>query len=300
MTGRTVVVGGAGAVGGLFARLCLRRGPVVSVDVRPCDVEGVESVVGDARVPSVAVLDAVRSADVVVLALPESVALVAAEACAQAVGAGALLVETLSVQQVVTRGLTALAEERGAEVCGLNPMFAPGLGFAGNAVAAVRVVDGPRTAELLDLVAAEGARVVGLSAEEHDRTTAVLQVATHAAVLAFGAVVADHGDPSVLIGLAPPPHLTMLAVLARITGGNPDVYWDIQAANPHAAAARAALGEAVLSLDKLASAGDDTGFQDWVRRIEDGLGDHAPRLRDRCARLFADGPIRGMDGTWTS
>ncbi|HEX6340515.1 prephenate dehydrogenase/arogenate dehydrogenase family protein [Umezawaea sp.] len=300
MTRRAVVLGGAGQVGGLFTRLLRPRGPVVSVDVRRSEAVGVESVVCDVRAPSAAVLDAVRSADVVVLALPEPVALTAAAACAEAVRSGALLVETLSVQEGVTRGLTALAEERGAEVCGLNPMFAPSLGFAGNAVAAVRVVDGPRTAEVLGLVAGAGARVVEVTAEEHDRTTAVLQAATHAAVLAFGAVVADHGDPSVLLGLAPPPHLTLLTVLARITGGNPDVYWEIQTANVHAAAVRTQLREALLAIDEFASTGDDTGFHDSVRRIDDGLGDHAPLLRDRCARLFAAGPTRGMDGTWTS
>lgn len=298
MTRRTVVVGGAGDVGGLFARLLLGRGPVVSVDVRPS--VAAESVVDDARAPSTAVLAAVRAADVVVLALPEPVALVAAAACAEAVRPGALLVGTSSVQRDVTRGLTALAEERGAEVCGLNPMFAPALGFAGNGVAAVRAVDGPRTAEVLGLVTAAGARVVEVTAEEHDRTTAVLQAATHAAVLAFGAVVADHGDPSSLVALAPPPHLTLLALLARITGGNPEVYWEIQTANAHARAARSALGEALLALDELAAAGDDKGFHDWVRRVDDALGDHAPVLREHCARLFAAGPTRGMDGTWTS
>ncbi|QFZ21165.1 prephenate dehydrogenase dimerization domain-containing protein [Saccharothrix syringae] len=288
---RTVVVGGAGGVGGLFARLCLSRGPVVSVDLRPASAAGVDSVVGDARTPTAAVLDAIRAADIVVHALPEHVAVEAAAACAGAVRPGALLAQTLSVQRGACRDFTALAEERGAEVCGLNPMFAPALGFAGNPVAAIRVVDGPRTAELLDLVAAAGAEVVELSADAHDRTTAVLQVATHAALLAFGTVVADHvdqgGDPAELVGLAPPPHLTALAMTARISGGNPDVYWDIQAANPYASAARAALAEGLLALDKLASVGDRAGFADLLGRIEDRLDGQAPGLRDRCARLFA-------------
>lgn len=284
---RTVVVGGAGQVGELFTRLCLKGGRVVSIDGGDTLVPGAESVTGDACTPTEEMLDQISEADVVIFALPEHAALAAAKACAPAVRPGTLLVETLSVQQVVTRGLTALAEERGAEVCGLNPMFAPALGFDGNAVAAIRVVDGPRTTTMIDLIEDSGADVVTMSAEEHDRITAVLQAATHAAVLAFGSVVAEQGDLKALIALAPPPHLTMLALLARITGGNLDVYWDIQAANPSAADARAALSEAVTVLDKLASVGDREGFWEWVRRIDDHLGDHGPRLRDRCAELFA-------------
>ncbi|TWP48851.1 prephenate dehydrogenase/arogenate dehydrogenase family protein [Lentzea tibetensis] len=284
---RTVVVGGAGQVGELFTRLCLKGGRVVSIDGGDTLVPGAESVTGDACTPTDAMLDEISEADVVIFALPERAALAAARACAPAVRPGTLLVETLSVQQVVTRGLTVLAEERGAEVCGLNPMFAPALGFDGNAVAAIRVVDGPRTATMIDLIEDSGADVVTMSAEEHDRITAVLQAATHAAVLAFGSVVAEQGDIKALIALAPPPHLTLLALLARITGGNLDVYWDIQAANPSAADARAALSEAVTVLDKLATVGDRDGFWEWVRRIDDHLGDHGPGLRDRCAELFA-------------
>ncbi|GLZ31517.1 hypothetical protein Lesp02_37050 [Lentzea sp. NBRC 105346] len=282
----TVVVGGAGQVGRLFVRLCLQHGPVVSIDGGASLVHEAESVTGDACAPDQQILEKIAAADVVIFALPEHVALDAATACAAAVRPGTLLVETLSVQQGITRGLTALAEERGAEVCGLNPMFAPALGFAGNSVAAIRVVDGPRTAALLDLIGSAGADVVELSAADHDRTAAVMQAATHAAVLAFGSVVAGH-DMRTLITLAPPPHLTMLALLARITGGNLDVYWDIQAANPDAAEARAALSEAVTELDELAMVGDRGRFQDWVRRIGDHLGADGPRLRDRCAELFA-------------
>jgi prephenate dehydrogenase len=292
---RTVVVGGAGQVGGLFVRLLLPCGPVTSVDSGQSPAGEVESITGDACRPSAGVLDAVRSADVVIFALPESAALAAITACAAAVRPGALLVETLSVKENVTPTLAETAARCGVEACGVNPMFAPELGFAGNAVAAVRVAGGPRTAALLDLISAAGSRVVELSAAEHDRIAAVLQVATHAAVLAFGSVVVEQGGHLAgLLDLAPPPHLTMLALLARITGGNPDVYWDIQAANPRAAGARAALGVAVGMLDGLARSGDHAGFTDFVHRIEDHLGTAGPLLRERCTQLF-DVPFPGAD-----
>jgi prephenate dehydrogenase len=280
---RTVVIGGAGQVGGLFARLL---DPVVCVDERLVARAG-ESIVGDACRPPGAVLAAVRSADAVVFALPQAAALRAIPACAGAVRPGALLVETLSVKASVAPLLAEVVAARGVEACGLNPMFAPALGFAGNAVAATRVAGGPRTEWLLGAIRRAGARVVELSAAEHDRITAVLQAATHASVLAFGRVVVEHGaDPGALVDLAPPPHLTMLALLARMSGGNPEVYWDIQAANPGAPAARTALAEAVRELDGLVRAGDRAGFAWWLRQVESYLGARSGELRDRCARIF--------------
>jgi len=286
-TTRSVVIGGAGQVGDLLAELLEALGPVTSVDPVPATRAGVRSVGGDACAPSAAVLDAIGTADVVVFALPEQVAVDALTACAGAVRAGALLVEVLSVKDAITPVLASVAAAAGAEACGLNPMFAPALGFAGHAVATVRVADGPRTAALLDLVTAAGARVVEVSAAAHDRIGAVLQAATHAALLAFGRVVVDRdADLPVLLDLAPPPHLAMLALAARIGGGSPDVYWDIQAANPAAPAARAALGAAVAELDDIARRGDRVRFTEWMRRIDDRLGAEGPRLRDLCARMF--------------
>ncbi|MEU8197133.1 prephenate dehydrogenase dimerization domain-containing protein [Microbispora amethystogenes] len=283
----TVVVGGAGEVGGLLARLLLPDGPVVCADVRAAEIPGTVAIVADACRPSADLLGVVRQAGTVVFALPEHVAVPAVTACAPAVRPGALLVETLSVKEAVTPALAGAAASRDAEACGLNPMFAPALGWQDNAVAAVRVADGPRTTALLGSITAAGARVVELTAGEHDRVTAVLQAATHAAALAFGqAVVAGGADAEALLALAPPPHLTMLAVLARITGGNPEVYWDIQVANPHAAAARAALREAVATIDTLASTGDRAGFNALLHGVEKHLGDRAPLLRGYCARLF--------------
>jgi 4-amino-4-deoxyprephenate dehydrogenase len=106
-------------------------------------------------------------ADLVVLAVPEQVALACVEGVAGAMRPGALLVDTLSVKGRIVD--TVRAKRFGVEAVSLNPMFAPALGIEGRPVATVVVHDGPRAQDLLRLLGSWGGRVVALSAYEHDR-----------------------------------------------------------------------------------------------------------------------------------
>jgi prephenate dehydrogenase len=224
--------------------------------------------------------------DLVMLAVPEQVALAAARRVASLMCPGALLVDTVSVKSRLVDALRAAA--CGIEVVSLNPMFAPALGMADRPVAAVVVHDGPRTQQLLRLIAAWGGRVVRQSAEEHDRLAAGTQALTHAAVLAFGLALADLDVPVGDLGaVAPPPHTTLLALLARIVSGAPEVYWDVQAANPNAALARTGLAEAARRLAELADRGDRAEFTSVLDHLRGFLGTDLAHYGDLCAGLLA-------------
>ncbi|MFI9573468.1 prephenate dehydrogenase/arogenate dehydrogenase family protein [Microbispora rosea] len=315
---RCVVVGGAGAVGGLFAEHLLRSGAeVLVVDPAPGAATGA-SAAGSARAENVASQDVtagspagaapagearvlrgditdigpelageIGRADLVLLAVPEQVALAAVKQVAAAMRPGALLADTLSVKGPIAEEILAHAGD--VEAAGLNPMFAPSLGFAGRPVAAVVVHDGPRARALLRLVESWGGRAVRLGAHEHDRLAAATQALTHAAVLSFGLALAGLGvGVAELAAVAPPPHATMLALLARIAGGTPEVYWDVQSANPQAAAARAALAEGVRTLAGLLDgrADGEAEFAAALGALRDLLGPDLGFYRDTCAEMF--------------
>jgi prephenate dehydrogenase len=226
-----------------------------------------------------------RRADIVVLAVPEPVALAAVPALARQLRPGALLVDTLSVKTSIVAALAAHAAH--LEAVSLNPMFAPALGFDGHAVAAVVVRDGPRARALLDAVGDRGGRVAELGADEHDRAAAVTQALTHAAVLAFGLALDELGVAVEDLGaVATPPHLTLLAMLARITSGNPETYWDVQAGNPHARRARTALAAGLATLADAADHGTGGDFAAILDRAHKSLGaDHDAYTRI-CEELF--------------
>ncbi|WP_208545336.1 prephenate dehydrogenase/arogenate dehydrogenase family protein [Streptomyces sp. Tu 2975] len=288
---RCVVVGGAGAVGRMFSHWLVRSGVAVTwLDLDAAGagaggVDGVRVVAGDVRRPGPEAVAVLAAADVVVLAVPEPVAWEAVEVLAPVMRPGAVLADTLSVKSRIAGRLRRAAP--GLQAVGLNPMFAPSLGLQGRPVAAAVVTDGPGVRALVELVAQWGARVVEMPAEQHDALTAVQQAATHAAVLAFGLGLGElSADVGALRDSAPPPHLAMLALLARIAGGTPEVYFDIQAANPGAPAARQALGRGLVRLGQAVEAGDEETFEALFAELRGVLGEHGAPLEELCARMF--------------
>ena len=286
---RCVVVGG-GAVGGMFADCLLRSGVEVCMvdrmDTRSdSSAEHLYFVTGDITSIDSVLAAEIGRADLVVLAVPEQVALACVEGVTGAMRPGALLVDTLSVKGRIVD--TVRAKSFGVEAVSLNPMFAPALGIEGRPVAVVVVHDGPRAQHLLRLIGSWGGRVVALSAQEHDRLTGAAQALTHATVLAFGLALIDL-DVSIteLSAIAPPPHVTLLALLARIISGTPQVYWDVQSANPQAHVARKALADNIHRLAELIDHGNDVDFTAVFDRLHRFLGRDIARYRDICARVL--------------
>lgn len=289
--GSVVVVGGSGAVGRLMVELFRADGaPVTIVDIDHGATSDDAVVVGDITVPGDRVRSLLEAAAILVLAVPESVALTAD---VSALRPDALLVETLSVKS----GFSNVVELRrpvGATV-GINPMFAPALGMSGRPVAAVVHRQGPPVDDFLASIVGWGGRVVVLDAARHDRLAAATQALTHASVLAFGLALGELDLPFTEIdAVAPPPHTTMLALLARITGGEPEVYWDVQAGNPDAADARAALGRAAQQVADTVNSGSEAEFAHLMRQAGAALGGSADRYREVCAEMF--GIVRGDSG----
>jgi prephenate dehydrogenase len=285
-----LIAGGHGAVGRLLAQTLTAAGTtsLTLVDLRAAPVQEAQSgsvLVDDVTRPGARLTAALAAADLVILATPEEVALAAAGPVLAAMKPGSLLVETLSVKSRFAAAVGARAA--GAEILGINPMFAPSLGFAGRSVLAVPYAAGPLADAFLALLAGRGARVIRLGAEPHDRACAALQVATHAALLGFGMALRAAGYDLVSVEpLMPPPHRTLLALLARMLGADPEVIRDIQAANPYAGEMRAHLRAAHQDLEQIVARGDPAEFRRLageLRGIFGGGSDYA----ELCARLFA-------------
>ncbi|MGH3429945.1 MAG: prephenate dehydrogenase dimerization domain-containing protein, partial [Mycobacteriales bacterium] len=145
----------------------------------------------------------------------------------------------------------------------------------------------PRVPGFLQVLSHGGAKLVTVDAWEHDRLTAVAQALTHTAILTFGLALGElEMDIEKLSSIAPPPHALMLALLARIASGAPEVYWDIQDANPLAAQARRALGNAVRRLIEVTETGTATDFAATLRQLRAVLGPELSRYRELCAQTF--------------
>lgn len=289
----TVMAGGLGAVGQMLRReLADELGEVVNIDLR--DVRNPV----DITAPGVIEHGLLRRADIVVLAVPESVAIAALWSLKSVLSTDALLVETLSVK---TRFAAAVENSRPLfEVAGMNPMFGPSLDMTGRAVAIVPFTTGARTAWFSSLIAAHGAQVTELSPEAHDRVTAALQALPHVLVLAFArALTGCELALDSILRLAPPPASAVLALAARVASGNPQVYAEIQTANPFAQRARLSLGQAVAEVMDAAS--DANALGDLLAKVTADLGDFCPNLLLAAERLARqERPLEPLTGPRSS
>ncbi len=284
-----VVLGGNGAMGSLFCdKLARQVDSVTALDLdeepRP-DAGATAYLQADATALDAAAKRLLAAADVVILALPEAVAIQSVRAVRSAMSDGALLVDTLSVKSQIVDLMRAFSPP--LETLSINPMFGPSAGFAGQNLIAVKVAAGPRAERFLDMLRSWGCRIAFRTAEDHDQAMAALQTATHAAILSFGMALEKlHYDVSALADISSPPHRVLLALLARILHGEPEVYWDIQAHNSFAPGARDAVRQGVQDLSDMVAGGDAAAFRARLERLRTLLGPDLAFLARKCAALF--------------
>jgi prephenate dehydrogenase len=126
------------------------------------------------------------------------------------------------VTGTMERAVTALAAAApDAERVSLHPLFAPE-NAPGN-VAVVADAPGPTTDTIRERLTDAGNDVFETTVAEHDRAMATVQAGAHTAVLAFALAAADV-RPAFHTPISGP----LADLAATVTGGNPDVYADIQ------------------------------------------------------------------------
>lgn len=286
---RVVILGGCGSVGRLFASSFAEFPDtiVTAVDiVTPAKpVPNVQVLTADPKHPTDALRRLLEECDLAILALPEDVAMSGLTAISGMLNPEALVVDTLSVKSQICEALEKLTQP--AERLSINPMFAPSLGFEGQAVAVIPVRGGKCSDAFVEALRGWGSNVCTMSAEKHDRATAVMQTTTHAALIAFGLSLDDGtNQPADLLSFAPPPYRTMLGMVARLLAATPDVYWDIQLSNPYAAGARQRLAEALKELDESVSSGQIRDFERLIERLDAAAGNAREVLQEQCQRQF--------------
>ena len=294
LLGQAVVVGAAGGFGRAFvAMLAGAGGRVTGVDVVEVEHAGYTGLVADASRPGPALSKELAGADVVLMCLPERSLFPALEGVVERLSPGALLVDITSVKTRYAAAVTALRED--VELCSLEPLFAPDVGFEGQQVLLAELRPGPRSAAFARVLELAGAELIRLDIDAIDRQAAASQVAAHAALLAYGQALGDLGHSAG--GPRTALQRALLTLVARVATRDPEVYWHIQRDNPHAAGARAALRRALGVLDGLVGADDLAGFSGLLGSVQTALGPQAGQLAGRSAAVVsaASAGAAGMD-----
>lgn len=281
---KCVVIGGSGEIGSMFVSLLVQETKEVTViDICPPSTTNVAYINSSVLSLSEIAKSNITNADLVIVALPESVAVKTVEQITILMRSGSLFIHTLSVQETMYKQISKL--NLSIEVAGINPKFSPSLGIEGRPVAIIKQLKGCRLDSFVDLLVSWGAKVVFMKADEHDKLASILQALTHATIFSFGlALINLKVDIEKLNTLATPPFATMMGLLARLGSGNTEVYWDIQKANKNAVLSRESLIDATHSFEN--STTSKHIFKENQDLITEALGEDLDYLNRFCSELF--------------
>jgi len=240
---RAVVIGGAGRMGAWFAEF------LAALGYRTAVVDPATSALENERGRA-----GLGDADLVLCATPPRVTadLYATWCAAPPRG---VVCDIASIKTPIVAPIARL-RAAGARVASIHPMFGPGTLLLRDADVVVCDTGDYEARALVEaLFAPTTARLVRLPLAEHDRVMADLLALAHATAIGFALALpaADH-----------PVRSTTFQALERIAAGvvreSPAVYYEIQAANPHAAAAVTRLRAALDRLADAVAGHDAAGF----------------------------------------
>jgi chorismate mutase/prephenate dehydrogenase len=239
-----VVVGGAGRMGRWVARFLSAQGYAVEV-IDPAAAPD-ENARGDG---------ALAGAELVVGSAPPGVIARLYEAWAADPPRG-VLVDIASIKTPLVPAIRAL-QAAGARVASIHPLFGPSAVLLREAdVVVCDTGDGEASAAVEALFAPTTARVVRLGLDEHDRVMADLLSLAHATAIAFAVALPPRAQP-----VRSTTFRALEALAAAVVRESPDVYFEIQARNPHSAAALERLRGALDRMVSAVTAGDADAFR---------------------------------------
>jgi len=253
---RIGVIGGRGA----FGRWCVNLFESIGSEVRISDLA-----------TDLSNEELVDWASVVVLAVPIGVTAQVVSSISLQLDSEKLLVELTSVKTPFEGLLSELA----CEVLSLHPMFSPVVQSCdGQSCVVARYRSACAGDSVLALLRERGIALVEMSAEDHDRTMAVIQGLTHfqaiAAAHCFGALGFDLKKS---LSVASPVYRLRLSMIGRIIAQDPRLYAEIQMYNPYVPAVIESLRNSSRLLEDLITRKDTTAFVAEFEQCKKALGD---------------------------
>ncbi|QFI54254.1 bifunctional chorismate mutase/prephenate dehydrogenase [Aeromonas simiae] len=265
-----VVVGGRGALGRLFVNMLRLSGYRVEV-LEKEEWARADHLLADAGMVLVAVPIDVTEAVIGQLGrLPED----------------CLLVDLTSTKQ---GPLNAMLQVHNGPVLGLHPMFGPDVASFAKQVIVCCTGRHPEASEWLrQQMTIWGARLVQVSAAEHDRAMTFIQALRHFATFAYGRHLAEEqADLEQLLSLSSPIYRLELAMVGRLFAQDPALYADIILSSPENLAMIRRYYDGFGRSLALLEQGQRQAFVASFNEVADYFGEHAGQFLRESKQLLA-------------
>jgi|GEM_PF-1381017 len=283
---KILIVGGTGSFGVFYAKKFAGYGFDVAITGR-------DSVAGNkfAQKNGLTWDDgvAIGSYDIVVLSVPNEAAPQMVKRFASKIANKTLLVDLCSVKKKVVKELSKL-KKREIELASIHPMHGPRIStLAGQPVPCVIIKGGKNLDALKKFFIDSGANFFVCSAEEHDKTLAVVQGLTHYTQFVSAAVIKEIGlNLKDTLRFGTPNYNLFLSGMARVILQNPELYAQIQLSNPNNVKIRKIFSKKAKEIEKLCSKSSSGDLQKYI--IEEGQLFKDPEAflveSDRAANAF--------------
>lgn len=251
-----LVVGGAGQMGGMFARLFSRSGYQVRILDR-----------GDwDRAP-----DLCRDADLALISVPIEKTGKVAERLASLLPARSVMADLTSIKQAP---LATMCKAHTGPVIGLHPLFGPTTDSLDRQIVVTCAGrDEPACQWVEEQLALWGAVIVPASAEEHDNVMGFVQALRHFATFCFGEFLCQRHTPlERTLEFSSPIYRLELGMVGRLFAQDPGLYAEIIFATPER---RSLLKEYIHSLNRhldMLDTNDKAGFVDQFNKVAEWFG----------------------------
>ena len=267
---RVCIVGGAGAMGGLFRKLFHDLGHHVEIaDLNTAHKAG----------------ELAGEADVVMISVPIAVTEEVIREVGPRLRPDALLMDITSIKAAP---LAAMLGSTEASVIGTHPMFGPGVhSLLGQRVVVCRGRGDAWHDWLIHTFRARGLVLSEAGPEEHDRAMALVQVLTHFQTQVFGLALARTGVPlEQSLRFTSPAYLMELYVAARHFAQAPDLYGPIEMRNPSTALVTAEFRRAAQELSEILETRDQARFEAAFREVRQFFGVFAEEAIEQSSFLI--------------
>ena len=171
-----------------------------------------------------------------------------------------VVVDIASIKTPLLPAIRAL-QQSGVRVASMHPMFGPGIALLRDAdIVLCDTGDAAALQEVERLFQPTTARLVRMPLEEHDRLMADLLSLAHATAICFALALPRQEHP-----VRSTTFLALERLAANVVRESPDVYYEIQARNPHSFGAIERLRSAVDRLMQAISVQDASVFAGLMR-----------------------------------
>jgi prephenate dehydrogenase len=288
MKKKTTILGINGGFGSLFSRLLYEEEQltITGVDLSS-EVHSLSKcpryIQADLRIFNEALKSLLSKSEIIIICLPEDITYKFLELYEQNISKTALLIDTLSVK----REIASFYKKNEFNALSLNPMFGPDLPMEGKNIIVVKFNDTTMSSWFISLLETWKLNIIYTTSDEHDKMSSIVQVATHAAIMAFGATL-NESDISIteLLKIATPPFLSLSGLFGRITSGNKKVYWNIQNENAYASDVRKKLIKNLTALDKSIDNNKEGDFNSLIEAKTPDQKEAFKKLSDHFSSTF--------------